>query len=187
MTGVISKTSVTPGNLVIADKTLLTVLVSVDPIYVSFDVDERTLLEVQVEIRKGGFKNAKDAKIPVWAGLATEKGGYPHEGFLDFVDNRINTSTGTLKFRATLPNPGVLGSRLFTPGLFVRVKVDVTTPANQLLVADRAIGSDLDKKYVYVVNEKKAVERRPIKLGPLYKGLRVVYPVQVVFTDKGVR
>ena len=185
--GQMSNTYVDAGNLVIADKTLLTTVVAVDPIYVDFSVDERTVLDFQANVRSKKVKSTADADLSVWISLATDGMEFPYQAKIDFIDNRLNTSTGTLKVRARLANPISDGQRRFTPGLFVRVKVPITEPRSQLLVADRAIGSDLDQKFLFVVNDQNKVERRPVKLGPLHNGLRVVEPVPVVATKQGMR
>ena len=116
----------TIGNLVVQDQTVLTTIVSEDPIYAYFDIDERTMLRVQQMVRQGKFNDASDQnKLKVRFGLANEKEDYPHEGIVDFVNNRINSTTGTLQIRAVLANPlppnG--GPRLLAPGLFVRVRL----------------------------------------------------------------
>ena len=187
--GMVSRTQVSVGNLVKADETPLTTIVSTDPMYVYFDVDERTVLDVQERIRKGHFQTTADAAIPVWVSLATDNNRYAHEGKLQFINNQVKSGTGTLELRAVLPNPVPPGGgpRMFQPGLFVRVKVPISQPMERLLVVDRAIGSDLDQKYVYVVDSKNVVERRPVKLGPLEKDLRVILPVPMVKADKGWR
>jgi RND family efflux transporter MFP subunit len=186
--GMVGKALVTVGNLIAADSTLLTTIVSVDPMYVNFNVDERVVLQVQERIRSGQIKTVSEAGVPVWVSLATDAGAYPHEGKLQFINNQVTTGTGTLEVRAVLPNPHVRGGpRLFAPGLFVRVKVPVSEDFKRLLVVDRAIGSDLDQKFVYVVDDKNVIERRPVKTGPLEKELRVVIPVPVVKTENGWR
>jgi RND family efflux transporter MFP subunit len=186
--GMVSRAEVTIGNLVKADSTPLTTIVSVDPMYVNFNVDERTVLDVQERVRQGHFKTVAEASVPVWISLATSANEYPYEGKLQFIDNRVNTGTGMLQVRAVLPNPKINdGPRRFTPGLFVRVKVPISDSIQRLLVVDRAIGSDLDQKFVYVVDNQNVVERRPVKVGPLEKDLRVVLPVPVVKIDKGWR
>jgi RND family efflux transporter MFP subunit len=186
--GVVGRALVTKGNLVRADETTLTSVVSVDPMYVYFNVDERTVLDIQERIRKGSFRTVAEAAVPAWVSLANEGNQYPHEGKIDFINNQVNTGTGTLQVRAVFANPpGGGGLRLFTPGLFVRVKIPVSQSTKRLLVADRAIGSDLGEKFVYVVDAKNVVERRPVKVGPLEKNLRVIVPVPVVKGEKGWR
>jgi RND family efflux transporter MFP subunit len=189
VSGMVSRALVTVGNLVQKDVTPLTTIVSMDPMYVYFDVDERTVLDVQERIRKGHFNTVADAAVPVWVSLATDKNQYAHEGKIQFINNQVKPGTGTLELRAELPNPAPKGGgpRMFQPGLFVRVKVPISEPMKQLLVVDRAIGSDLDQKFVYIVDDKNVVERRPVKLGPLEKELRVILPVPMVKSDKGWR
>lgn len=191
--GRISRNYITAGNLVTADNTLLTTIVSQDPIYVLFDVDEPTILRVQQLIREGKFPSArKTTEIPVMVGLANEPGQFPHPGKIDFVDNRVDPGTGTLKVRAVLPNPEEKnGERVFSVGMFVRVRVPLGEPRKQLLVTERAIGSDQGQKYLFVVAKqdgKDVVEYRPVGVGPPQKGgLRVVYPLKLARTKEGLR
>jgi len=168
--GRISRNYITVGNLVVADTTLLTSIVSQDPMYVIFDVDEPTILRIQQLIREGKFKSARQPdKVPVSIGLANEPGLFPHAGVVDFVDNKVDPSTGTLKVRAVVQNPTVAnGDRVFTAGLFVRVRVPLGEPRRQLLVTERALGSDQGQKFLYVVvkkDGKNVVEYRPVGLG----------------------
>ncbi|HEX4592010.1 MAG TPA: efflux RND transporter periplasmic adaptor subunit [Gemmataceae bacterium] len=191
--GRISRNLITAGNLVVADSTLLTSIVSQDPMYVLFDVDEPTLLRVQQLIREGKFKSARQSdKVPVNIGLTNEGDQYPHPAVVDFVDNKVDPSTGTLKVRAVVPNPIVAnGDRLFSSGMFVRVQVPLGEPRQQLLVTERAISSDQGQKFLYVVAKqdgKSVVEYRPVAAGPSEKGgLRVVYPVKLMRTKEGLR
>jgi len=188
VSGMVSRALVSTGNLVKSDATLLTTIVSTDPMYVYFNVDERTVLDVQQRVRAGHFKSVAEAGLPAWVSLASDSNQYPHEGKIEFVNNQVSPGTGTLQVRAVLPNPPVGdGPRMFAPGLFVRVKIPVSKGMERLLVVDRAISSDLDQKFVYVVNDKNVVERRPVKVGPLERDLRVIVPVPVVKTDKGWR
>ncbi len=168
ISGQVSRTNVTVGNLIQASSTaasVLTTLVSVDPIYVYFDIDERTLLQQRARRRAQGQTVGSDAirsyKIPVEIGLASEV-GYSQRGLMDFVDNRVDPSTGTLKARAEFSN----ADRVLTPGLFLRVRAPLGDPRPALLVTERAIGTDQGNKFVYVVNDKKVVEYRAVKLGP---------------------
>jgi len=188
VSGMASRALVSTGNLVKADATLLTTIVSMDPMYVYFNVDERTVLDVQQRVRDGHFKSVAEAGVPAWVSLASDSNQYPHKGKIQFINNQVNPGTGTLQVRAVLPNPPVGGGpRMFAPGLFVRVKIPVSKDIQRLLVVDRAISSDLDQKFVYVVNDKNVIERRPVKVGPLEKELRVIVPVLAVKTDKGWR
>lgn len=168
--GRIGRALVTKGNLVTPGDTLLATIVSQDPIYVYFDVDERAFLAYQ---KTGGGTdrptNVKDAKIKVSLGLASED-GLPHEGQLDFADNRVDPTTGTIRVRAVFSN----ANRAFTPGLFARLRVPVGDKYQALLVPERAIGTDQGQKYVLAVTDKNVVEYRPVKLGPLRDDLRVI-------------
>ncbi len=130
--------------------------------------------------------------VPVAVGLANEPGRFPHPGKVDFVDNRVDPGTGTLKVRAVVPNPEVAnGDRVFSSGLFVRVRVPLGEPRRQLLVTERALGSDQGQKYLFVAAKadgKDVVEYRPVSVGPPQKGgLRVVYPLKLVRAKDGLR
>jgi RND family efflux transporter MFP subunit len=173
--GRISRPQVTVGNLVNpgGGETLLTTIVSVDPMYVYFDVPERALLGYREHFRKGEKKGAeralKDLKIPVSVGLEGEE-GYPHKGEIDFADNRVNPSTGTIQVRGVLPNP----DRVMDAGMRARVRVPVSDPRKTLLITELAVGTDQGRKFVYVVNDQNLVERREVQLGRLSEGLQVV-------------
>jgi multidrug efflux system membrane fusion protein len=167
--GVVGRNRYTPGNLVTQDQTLLTTIVSRDPMYAYFDVDERTFLSLRRAIRDGTIKAAKGAEVPVAVGLANED-GFPHEGKLDFVDNRVDPQTGALTVRAVVPDP----EHLLRPGLFARVRLTVGAPRKVLLVPEEAIGSDLGQKFVYVVDEGNKVVSRVVTVGAIHDGLRVV-------------
>jgi RND family efflux transporter MFP subunit len=174
--GRVSQAEVTQGNLVVVGASggpLLTTVVSIDPIYVDFDGDERALIRLRKEqIARDGKaspENAQANAAPVLVALADEE-GFPHKGSIDFVDNQVDPSTGTIRVRAVLPNT----NSLLTPGLFVRVRLPVGESRPGLLVTDRAIGTDQDRKYVLVVNDKNVVEYRQVKLGALQGGLRTV-------------
>jgi RND family efflux transporter MFP subunit len=168
--GVVSRRSVDPGNLVKADETTLTTIIRVDPIYVYFAVDERTLLRVKRTIRDGRFETSPDERVRIQVGLADEEGRFPHEGTIDFVDNRVDPETGTLRLRGVVPNP----ERFLSPGLFVRVRVQVGQPYPALLVPERALGSDQGQKFLFVVSESNQATQRPVKIGSLHDGMRVV-------------
>jgi multidrug efflux system membrane fusion protein len=191
VSGIVGRNLLTVGNLITQDTTLLTTIVSEDPMYAYFDVDERTLLRVQDLIRQGKFKSAKAGhKVPVFYGLANEGDRFPHEGFIDFVNNQVDTSTGTIQVRGVLPNPrpGKELPRLLTPGLFLRVRVPIGEPHPALLVPQAAIGTELGQKYLLVVNDKNVVEKRPVALGVIQPdGLQEVIPAKLVRTDKGTR
>jgi len=174
--GRVSRAEVTEGNLVVVGPSggpLLTTVVSLDPIYANFDADERALIRVRKTriVRDGAAapEDVRKANLPVLVGLADEP-DFPHRGTIDFIDNQVDPSTGTIHVRAVLPNP----DKLLAPGLFVRVRVPLGEPKPGVLVTDRAIGTDQDRKYVLVVNDKNVVEYRGVKLGPSQGGLRSV-------------
>ena len=172
ISGRISRTLVTEGNLIAAGQTggtLLTNIVSVDPIYVYFDVDERSVQQVRKLIREGKAKSARDVRIPVWLGLATEE-GYPHEGTIDFVDNQVNPKTGTLRVRGVFPNKG----EVLSPGYFARVRFPIGFPHKALLISERALDTDQGQKIVYVLDAENKVGTRPVRLGARDDGLRVI-------------
>lgn len=235
ISGRISRSNIQAGNLVTADQTTLTTIVSLDPIYAYFDVDEQTLLRVQQMIReevsesgiskakdfisqlmldeetvdktvrilnsplaqrkrallrnllktKTGevalneleaildahprFKSYRDTTVPVELGTRIDK-GYPHIGKLDFMDNRLDSTTGTLRVRGVFPN----NEGILTPDLSVRIRVPMGEPQAALLVSDAAVITDLDHKFLYVLNEKNEVEQRPVALGGLFQGMRII-------------
>ena len=172
--GRVSRTRVTPGNLISSvDGLVLTTIVQLEPMFVYFDVDERTMLRYQERTRKAGYEakmqHVKQLKIPVLIGLPSETGN-PHEGLLDFVDNRVDPTTGTIRCRGNFTNV----PRFLTPGLFVRVRLPFGDPRSAMLVPERAIGSDQSQKFVLVVNSENVVETRRVTLGPLEDGERVI-------------
>jgi RND family efflux transporter MFP subunit len=167
--GRISRQLIDPGNLVKADDTALTTIVSLDPIYVYFDVDERTLLTLRRLRQQGKSTSYRDAPVPVYLGLSDEE-GFPHAGTINFADNQVDPMTGTLKARGEFPNPG----NLLSPGLFARIKLPIGTPHKATLVAERALGTEQGQRFVYVVNDKNEVEYRKVKLGALQGGLAAV-------------
>jgi multidrug efflux system membrane fusion protein len=160
---------VKPGNLVAPNETLLTTVVSIDPVYVTFTGDERAFLRYQEIVRSGNADSPRDGGTPVLVGLANED-GFPHEGRVDFIDNALNPATGTIRARAVVPNP----DNRFTPGLFARVRLLGETVKSALLIHEQAVLTDQDRRYVYVLGEKNAAERRDVKLGAPVEGLRIV-------------
>jgi RND family efflux transporter MFP subunit len=169
LTGRISRQLIDPGNLVKADDTALTTIVSLDPIYVYFDVDERTLLTVRRLIQNRKASSYRDTSLPVYLGLSDEE-GFPREGAINFADNQVDPMTGTLKVRGEFPNPG----NLLSPGLFARIRLPIGTPHKSIMVAERALGTEQGQRYLFVVNDKDEVEYRKVKLGSLQGGLRVI-------------
>jgi RND family efflux transporter MFP subunit len=161
--GRISRTNITPGNLVGVGEPVLSTIVASDTVQVWFDASESSFLKISQALRAGG------AAPTVAVGLANED-GYPHTGTVDFVDNRLNPATGSIRVRAILDNK----SGLFTPGLSARVRLASGTAAPATLVPERAIGTDQTRKVVMVVGEQNIVTPREVKLGALNDGMRVV-------------
>src|SRR5262245_20624135 len=172
ISGRISREFVTVGNLInggTADSTLLTRIVSLDPIYCYFDVDERAYLKYSRLWRNGQRSASREVKIPVYVGLANET-GFPHQGQLDFIDNRLDPNTGTMTGRAVFPNL----DQALIPGLFARTRLPGSGQYEALLIPDGAIGSDQTQRFAFVVNDQNTVEYRKVELGPIIGGLRVI-------------
>jgi membrane fusion protein, multidrug efflux system len=171
ISGRVGRALVTAGNLVSAPPaaTLLTTIVSLDPVYVYFEGDEQIYLRYNEMDRNGERPSSRNARNPVRVALAGET-GFPHEGEMDFMDNRVDPGTGTISARAVLPN----GDRVFTPGLFARVQLLGSGTFRALLIDEKAVLTDQDRKYVYVLGEGGRAQRRDVKLGPVVEGLRVV-------------
>jgi multidrug efflux system membrane fusion protein len=174
--GQISRYYLTRGNLVNQDQTLLTTVVSVDPIYAFFEMDEPTLLRSRRAINEGRIKLSQDRTMgPVLMGLQGED-GFPHEGKINFVDNQVNPATGSIMVRGVFENPLPRGGRrLLSPGMFVRIRLPIGQPRPAVLVIDRAVSSDQGLKFVYVLDAKNKIQFREITTGALQEdGLRVV-------------
>lgn len=169
ITGRASKAEVTAGNLVAGGATLLTTMVSIDPIYVTFEGDEQVYLKYNELARRGVRSSSREVANPVQVGLANED-GYPHKGSMVFVDNQVDPRTGTIRARATIDNK----DGFFTPGLFARVKLQGHDSYQAVLVDDRAIGTDQSQKFVYVIDANNTVAYRSVKIGRLMDGLRIV-------------
>lgn len=169
ISGRISRAEVTVGNLVTPGTTMLTTIASQDPIHVYFDIDEQQLLKYE-SLRKTGAETApRKNKNAIYLALNSET-DFPHQGRVDFIDNRLDPRTGTIRGRAVFDNK----DRLFTPGVFAKLKLAATGTYNAVLITDRAIGTDQSKKFVLVVDKENKANYRAIKLGPLVDGLRVV-------------
>jgi multidrug efflux system membrane fusion protein len=162
---------VTAGNLVSAGDaaSVLTTLVSLDKMHVHFDTDERTFLHYAELARKGERPSENGAGVPVQVGLVGEE-GFPHTGVVDFLDNQVDPATGTIRARALLDN----ADRVFTPGLFARVRVLGSGEFKAMLIDDKAVLTDQDRKYVYVVDGKGQAQRKDVQLGRTADGLRIV-------------
>lgn len=175
--GKISRTLLTVGNLVNADMTDLTTLVSIDPMYAYFNIEEPMLLRLQSMIRKGIIKSKNIKNVNVQMGLADDdKREFPLHGTMDFVDNTVKSQTGTILVRGTFANPYQYPDHLplLTPGLFVRVRLRVGPSREVLLVTEQALGTNQGQKYVWVVDASGKVTDRPVRLGQLHRGLQVI-------------
>jgi RND family efflux transporter MFP subunit len=165
ISGRVGRAEITAGNLVQGgppSPTLLTTIVSLNPIYVYFDSDEQAYLK---------YMRAPSARAarPVFVGLTNET-GFPHQATLDFIDNRVDRTAGTIRVRAVLANP----NGLFAPGLFARVRLAASDRRAATLIQDQSIGTDQDRKFVLVLKPDNTVEYRPITLGRMVDGLRAV-------------
>ena len=172
--GVVSRNMVDVGNLVgSGESTLLTSVVQSDPIYAYFNVSERELLHLREKRRQASrLEMETHGKVDngwVFLGMANEK-GYPHQGNIDYIDNKVDPTTGTISVRGKFPNE----NRDILPGLFVRIRVKIGILKNAILVPDAALGMDQSGQYALVVNAEDKVERRKVETGPLEKELRVV-------------
>lgn len=170
--GRVGRAIVTEGNLVSSgpgEATLLTTVVSLDPVYAHFDVDEQIFLKYTATAAHGAPAAARPTELPIRMALASDR-GFPREGRMDFLDNQLDAETGTIRIRAVFRNT----DRTLTPGLFVRLRLAGTGSYRGLLIQDRAVGTDLGKKFVFVVGPDRGIEYREVTLGPLVDGLRVV-------------
>ncbi len=168
-----SRANVTPGNLVNAGDPVLTTIVSMDRVYAYFDASEATYLKYANAARKGTRPSSRETANPVLMGLSDED-GYPHQGSMDFVDNRLNPATGSMRARAVFDN----ADGQFTPGLSARIKLIGSGSYEATLVPDRAITTDQTRKIVMVVGANNMVEPREVKPAALIDGMRVVTGVK---------
>jgi multidrug efflux system membrane fusion protein len=168
VSGRVSRAEITTGNLVGAgvSSPALTTVVSVSPVYVSFEVDEQTYIRYAAN---GAVGNSGVSRLPVSIGLASED-GYPHQGQIKAFDNRLDTASGTMRVRAVFDNP----NGALTPGMYARVRTGGSAAETAVLIDDKAVGNDQDKKFVMVLGADNKVSYRPVKLGPIVDGLRVV-------------
>lgn len=170
--GRITREVVTEGNLVNGDTsqaTQLATIVSVDPVYVYFDADEQSVLKYRRLAQQGMRTSERDMHIEVEMALADEQ-GFPHKGFIDYVDPRADAATGTVRARGVFPN----ANDQISPGFFARVRIPGSGRYSALLIDDKAIGLDQGRKFVYVVDGNNLAQYRPLTLGPLINGMRVV-------------
>jgi len=172
--GRIGRALVTEGNLISGGvsgtgTTLLTTIVSLDPLYLYGDADERAILKYIHLSQEGKRVSARDEIIPAEMGLSDET-GFPHKGYMDFVDNRVDPTTGTMRARGVFSNE----DHRLSPGFFARIRIPGSGKYPALLIPDRGLGSDQAQKFVYVVDAEKKIEFRPVKIGPMIDGLRIV-------------
>ncbi|HXQ99982.1 MAG TPA: efflux RND transporter periplasmic adaptor subunit [Pseudomonas sp.] len=165
ITGRVSRAEITSGNIVTADQTILTSLVSTDKVYAYFDADERVFLKYNQLARDG----KRGATTPVYMGLSNEAEN-PHQGQMNFVDNQVNPRTGTIRGRAVFDN----SKGEYTPGLYARLKLVGSGTYSAMLIKDEAVGTDLGKKFVLVVDKDNKAIYRSVDLGPKLEGLRIV-------------
>ncbi len=165
ISGRVSRAEITAGNLVTADTTALTSVVSTDKVYAYFDADERVFLKYTQLARQG----QRGATTPVYLGLSNEDGN-PHQGQMNFVDNQVNPKTGTIRGRAVFDN----SDGTYTPGLYARLKLVGSGTYSAVLINDEAVGTDLGKKFVLVMDADNKTAYRPVELGPKIEGLRIV-------------
>lgn len=164
VSGQAGRAQVTRGNMANADQTLLATVVSMNPLHVYFESDENMGISIQ------SLLAGKERHLQVLVGLSGEE-GFPHRAELDYVDNQLNASTGTLQFRAILPNPG----KSLKPGQFARVKMPVSRLEQALLVRRQAVQTDQDRRYVYVVEDNGAVSRRQVTTGRQVDDMLVIH------------
>ena len=172
ISGRIGRKQVTEGNLITggpSNATVLTSIVALDPIYCYFDVDERSALKYRELVRTGKRPSALFSKIPAQMGLANQT-GFPHEGLIDFVDNEISTTTGSIRARGVFDNK----DRLMAPGFFARVRIPGSGDYDAMLIRDTAIASDQGRTFVWIVGDDGKAAQRNVAVGPLDEGLRIV-------------
>jgi RND family efflux transporter MFP subunit len=169
LSGRIDRRMIDPGNLVKADETVLATIVSLDPIYAYFDLDERSTLSVKRLVREGKIRWSPESGMPVYLGLADEQ-GFPRQGTINFAANRVDPDSGTWQLRGLFSNK----DRVLSPGLFVRMQLPVGAPYKALLVSEQTLGTDQGQKFVYVVDDAGQVSYRRVKVGHIHNGLRVI-------------
>ncbi|MES2788275.1 MAG: efflux RND transporter periplasmic adaptor subunit [Planctomycetota bacterium] len=173
ISGRVSSRLVTDGNLINggnAQSTVITTIVSLDPIHCNFDADEQSYLKYVRLGKEGKRQSSRQVKTPVYVGLANEPNSFPHRGHIDFVDNRMDPETGTMRGRAILANPDLS----LTPGLFARVRFPGSGRYDAVLIPDLAIGTDQSEKYVFVIDKENKARRQVVEIGPIVRGLRII-------------
>ncbi len=170
ISGRVSRTQLDQGNLVRADETVLATIVSMEPMDAYFELDERTLLRLRRSSEQQGAINTRNERsVPVKMALADED-GYPHDGVVNYFDNQLDPSTGTLQARGVFSN----ADRMLSPGMFVRVRLPIGEPYRALLLPEQALGTDQGQKFVYVVDDQNKAQYRRVQVGKLQKSQRVI-------------
>ncbi len=171
ISGRISRKLVTEGNLINGGTggTLLTTIVSLDPIYCYAEADEQSYLKYTRLAQEGKRPSSRQVRNPAYLALADET-GFPHKGYVDFVDNQLDPSTGTIRGRGIFPNPDLT----LTPGLFARIRIPGSGKYEAILIPDESIGSDQSERFIMIVNNQNTTERRKVVLGPIVNGLRII-------------
>lgn len=169
ISGRVSRANITEGNYVAAGDSVLTSIVSTGDIYAYFDADEQTYLKYARMARSGERPDSRHVPTPVYLALAGEE-DYQHEGYIDFIDNQVDPTTGTIRGRAVIPNR----DGLLVAGLFARIMLTGSGSYEGILVDEKAVGTDLDTRYVLIVDEHSTVQYRAVELGERMAGLRIV-------------
>jgi RND family efflux transporter MFP subunit len=170
ISGRVSRTQLDQGNLVRADDTVLATIVAMDPMYGYFELDERTLLRLRRVVDEQGTISTRNEKsVPVKMALADEE-GYPHDGVVNYFDNQLDPSTGTLQARGVFAN----ADRMLSPGMFVRIRLPIGQPYQALLLSEQALGTDQGQKFVYVIDDQNKAQYRRVQVGKLERGQRVI-------------
>ncbi len=167
--GLLGRTIVTNGNLVTADSTILTTIVSTDPIHAYFDVDEESLLDYRSRTRAGDVRSAREASIPVQLGLANDK-DFPYSGTIDFVNNVTDANTGNTRIRAQFSNL----SGALSPGLFARIRAPFSAEYSAVLIPTRALAMDQQGRFIMVVDENNVAHRRSVQIGTTRDSMTVI-------------
>ena len=173
VTGRMSRRLVDPGNLILADTTILTSVVSENPMYAYFDVDERSYFDILDAIAPGTKVWPENAKLPVLMALANDK-DFDRVGAIDFVDNRVVATTGTVRMRGVFPND----QGYLKPGFFIRIRLPVGSSYKAIVIPDEAIQNDQERKFVWIVNAKNEVEYRSVRIGQSLREYRVILPAE---------
>jgi len=170
---------VTGGPSGAFNSTLLSTIVAVDPVSAVFDMDENTLLRLQQAIRDGKLESPGENVIPVEVGLPIHKQDYPLKGTVQFINNQVDSTTGTIVIKADLPNPKPdTGGRVLTPGMFARIRIPIGRPRTALMVPEAALGSDQGSRYLFVVNAENKAMRLSAEVGLLDGDLREIVAVK---------